>query len=144
MLIHGIPPEFRDGVHLFILNRHTPSGESRVNRVTQFRTNGVHCREFAGTGPVNLKLVPNECCLGRFGQYGPIIMRLSFPHPLLTTRYHIIFHYSYINGTTRALSCSCGLEHLSPDRGLCKTSCTFRKSLLFFLVRKSSLASLSG
>ena len=27
------------------------------------RTDGVHCRESAGTGPVNLKVVPNECCL---------------------------------------------------------------------------------
>ena len=25
----------------------------------------VHCRESAGTGPVNLKVVPNECYLGR-------------------------------------------------------------------------------
>ena len=55
-------PEFRGGVYLFIKNRHTPSGHSRVYRVTQFRTDGVHCRESAGTGPVNLKLVPNECC----------------------------------------------------------------------------------
>ena len=31
----------------------------------QLRTNGVHCRESAGTGPENLKVVPNECCLGR-------------------------------------------------------------------------------
>ena len=29
------------------------------------RTDSVHCRESAGTGPVNLKVVPNECCLGR-------------------------------------------------------------------------------
>ena len=29
------------------------------------RTDGVHCRESAGTGPVNLKVVPNGCCLGR-------------------------------------------------------------------------------
>ena len=28
-------------------------------------TDGVHCRESAGTGPVNLKVVPNESCLGR-------------------------------------------------------------------------------
>ena len=62
---YGIPPEFRGGVHLFIYNRHTPSGQSRVYRVTQLRTDGVHCRESAGTGPVNLKVVPNECCLGR-------------------------------------------------------------------------------
>ena len=46
-------------------NRHTPSGQSRVYRVTQLRTDGIHCRESAGTGPVNLKVVPNECCLGR-------------------------------------------------------------------------------
>ena len=49
------------------LNHHTPSGQSRVYRVTQLRTDGVHCRESAGTGP----------------HYGPINMRPSFPHPLL-------------------------------------------------------------
>ena len=65
VLTYGIPPEFRGGVHLFILNRHTPSGLSRVYRVTQLRIDGVHCRESAGTGPVNLKVVPNEWCLGR-------------------------------------------------------------------------------
>ena len=62
---YGIPPEFRGGVDLFIHNRHTPSGQSRVYRVTQLRTDGVYCRESTGTGPVNLKVVPNECCLGR-------------------------------------------------------------------------------
>ena len=40
------------------LNRHTPSGQSRVYRVAELRTDGVHCRESAGTGPVNLKVVP--------------------------------------------------------------------------------------
>ena len=47
------------------LNRHAPSGQSRVYRVTQLRTDGVHCRESACTGPVNLKVVPNGCCLRR-------------------------------------------------------------------------------
>ena len=47
------------------LNHHTPSGQSRVFLVTQLRTHGVHCRESAGTGPVNFKVVPNERCLGR-------------------------------------------------------------------------------
>ena len=47
------------------LNRHTPSDQSRVYRVTQMRTDGFHCRESAGTGPVNLKVVRNGCCLGR-------------------------------------------------------------------------------
>ena len=44
---YGIPPKFRGGV--------PPSAQSRVYRVMYFlRTDGVHCREFAGTGPVNL------------------------------------------------------------------------------------------
>ena len=30
--------------------RHTPSGQSRVYRIMQLRTDGVHCRESAGTG----------------------------------------------------------------------------------------------
>ena len=58
MLSHGIPPDFLGGVHLQHLNCHTPSGQYRVYRVTQLRTNGVHCRESAGTGPVALKVVP--------------------------------------------------------------------------------------
>ena len=40
-------------------------GQSRVYRVTQLRTDGVHCRESAGTGPVNLNVVSNGCRLGR-------------------------------------------------------------------------------
>ena len=46
------------------LNRHTPSSQSRGYRVTQLRTDRVHCRESAGSGPVNLKVVPNGCSLG--------------------------------------------------------------------------------
>ena len=57
VLTYGISPEFRGGVHSFIYNRHTPSGQSRVYRVTQLRTDGVHSRESAGTGPVNIKVV---------------------------------------------------------------------------------------
>ena len=42
-------PRRRSLVHL---NRHTPSGQSRVYRVTQLRTDGIHyCQESAGTGP---------------------------------------------------------------------------------------------
>ena len=79
MLTYEIPPEFRGGVHLSIYNRHAPLGQSRVYPVAQLRTDGVHCRESAGTGPVNLKVVPNECCLGRSpwtNQYS----RLSHTH----------------------------------------------------------------
>ena len=35
-----------------------PSGQSRVYRVTQLRTDDVHCRESTGTGLVVLKVVP--------------------------------------------------------------------------------------
>ena len=75
MLTYGIPPEFRGGVHLFIFNRHTPSGQSRLYRVTQLRTNGVHCRGSAGTGPVNLKKVPKECS---FSMLGAIFLLCTF------------------------------------------------------------------
>ena len=60
VLIYEILPEFRGGVRLcvrlLIYNHHTQSGQSRVYRVTRLRTDGVHCRESAGTGPVNLKV----------------------------------------------------------------------------------------
>ena len=62
------------------LNRHTPSGQSRVYRVTRLRTNGVHCRESAATGPVVSNIVPNGCCHFA-GHRGPNNMRsLSHTH----------------------------------------------------------------
>ena len=42
-------------------NCHIPSSQPRVHRVTQLRTDGVHCRESAGKGPVFLKVVPVHC-----------------------------------------------------------------------------------
>ena len=54
VLTHGIPPDFRGGVHLFSYTdiRH------RVYQVAQMHTDGVHCLESIGTGPVVLKAVP--------------------------------------------------------------------------------------
>ena len=40
------------------LNRHTSLRQCRLCRITQLRTNDIHCRESAGTGPVVLKVVP--------------------------------------------------------------------------------------
>ena len=40
------------------LNRHASLVQSRVYRVAQLRTDGVYCREPAGTGPVVLKVIP--------------------------------------------------------------------------------------
>ena len=82
ILTNGIPPEFHGGVHLFIYSHHTPPGHFRVYRVTQLRTDGVHCRESAGTGPVNLKVVPvTGAALA--GHHGPLNMPL-FPFPTPT------------------------------------------------------------
>ena len=47
----------------------------------QSRTDGVHCRESAGTEPVNLKKVASITGAALAGHHGP--MRLFFPHPLL-------------------------------------------------------------
>ena len=54
VLTRGIPPDLRDGIHI---HRQPPSGQSRIYRVTQLRTDGVHCRESVDTGPVVLKVV---------------------------------------------------------------------------------------
>ena len=64
------------------LNRHKPSSQSQIHRVRQLCTAGVHCREYAGTGPVNFKVIPVTGA-ALVGHHGPIDMRLSFPHPLL-------------------------------------------------------------
>ena len=43
---------------IYLHRQNTPSGQSRVNWAMQLRTDGVHCRESAGTGRVVLKVVP--------------------------------------------------------------------------------------
>ena len=66
------------------LNRHTPSGQSRVCRVTHLRTDGVHCRESVGTGPVVLEVVPVTNAYSHFaGRHRPFSVRLSFPTPTI-------------------------------------------------------------
>ena len=82
MPTHGIPPDFHGGVHLFIKNRRTPSGQSRVYRLTQLRTDGVHCRESTGTGQVVLKVVPIKGAAFA-GHDRPINVRLSFLSPTI-------------------------------------------------------------
>ena len=52
VVTYGVPPELRGGIHAFILNHHTPSGQSRVYWVTYLRTDSIHWRESAGSGPV--------------------------------------------------------------------------------------------
>ena len=85
----GIPPAFRDGIHSFIYIFNRPRVKSRVYLVTQLRIDGIHCRESAGTEPVNLKVVPNECGLGR-SPWTIFFVLLSFSHT---------HHYWYVVDT---------------------------------------------
>ena len=55
-LLTGFRPLF--AMASIYLYRQPPSGQSRVYRVTQLRTEDVHCRESAGAGPDFLKVVP--------------------------------------------------------------------------------------
>ena len=66
----------------FIIYHHTPLGQSRAYGVTQLRTDGVHCREYAGTGPGVFKVVPVTGAASA-GHHGPVIVRLSFPTPTI-------------------------------------------------------------
>ena len=57
-----------------LLNRHRPTGQSRVYRVTQLRADGVHCRESAGTEPVVVEVDPvTGWCLCRSSWANPFV-----------------------------------------------------------------------
>ena len=86
------PSSAAASIYLF-KNRHTPSGQSRVHRVTQqLRTDGV----------------PNECCLGRLvtmdqNQYAPL-----FPTSTIGMKW-ACWKYRHLQGigTTRSSSSRC-------------------------------------
>ena len=81
VLIHGIPPAFRDGVQFYTANHHWSSAE--FCRITQVRTDGVHCRESAGTGLVVLNVVPvtGATCSGVI--MDQFLCASLFPHPVV-------------------------------------------------------------
>ena len=56
MLSRAIPPDFRGDVHIFLPPYAIGSVPSLSER-TPLRDGGVHCRESAGTGSVDLKVV---------------------------------------------------------------------------------------
>ena len=66
------------------LNRHTPLVQPRFYWITQLRTDGVHCRESAGTGPVNPKVVQTGAALA--GHHGPTNAPL-FPTPTIDIKW---------------------------------------------------------
>ena len=74
VLTREVPPASRDGVNIIYLQ--PPSGQSRVYRVTQLRTDGVHFRESAGTEPANSPQ-------GISSDGYQFLCASLFPHPLL-------------------------------------------------------------
>ena len=61
------------------LHSQPPSGHPRVYQVAQLRTDGVPCRESAGTGPVVFKVVPVTGAAFA-GYRGPINVRVLFSY----------------------------------------------------------------
>ena len=79
VLSHGISPDFRDGVQLFVYTaiRHWVNPE--FIGWTLLRTHGVYCRESADTGPVVLKVV-RVTGAAFSGHHGPINMSVLFTY----------------------------------------------------------------
>ena len=77
MLIHRIPPEFIPSTTIGPI-------PIRVYRVTQLRTDDVHCRESTSTGPVNLKVVVPvaDAAFSGFAM-NQFLCAPLFQHPLL-------------------------------------------------------------
>ena len=67
---------------LIYLNRKPQLGQAQVYRVTQLRTNGVECRESAGTGPVVLKIVPVTGAAFLQVIMDQLTCACFYPHPL--------------------------------------------------------------
>ena len=86
LLTGFLPISAVESVYVF---RHTLSSQSRVYRVTQLRTGGVHCREYAGTMPVNVKvvLVTGAAVAGHLR---PVNVRLSCPTTIVGMLYSIM------------------------------------------------------
>ena len=71
-------------------NRQPPSGQSRVYRITQSRTDGVHCRESTSTGPLVLKVVRvTGAAVSGFSPWTNFLCASLFPHPLMVCMYYI-------------------------------------------------------
>ena len=65
------------------LYRHPPSDQPRVDQVPQLRTDGIHCRESAGTGPAVLKVVPATGAAFSGITMDQLMCASLFPHPLM-------------------------------------------------------------
>ena len=83
VLTHGNPYALRKSVPLFIYTANCHRVSPEFYQVAHLRTDSVHYRDPAGTGPVVLKVVPVSDSGAAFSGiiHGPTIVRLSFPTP---------------------------------------------------------------
>ena len=104
MLAHGSPPVFRP--------RRRPSLPSTaigsvptLYRVTQPRTDGLYCRESAGTGPAVLKVVSMTDAAFSGITMDNFLCTFLFPRPLLICSGHVLkVRYREIVGGVMLLS----------------------------------------
>ena len=78
------------------MNRQSPSIQSRRYRVTQLRTDHVHRRESASTGPgvVKATRVPINIQVTNPMDHGPANVRPFFPTP--TILYYTVLYYNIL------------------------------------------------
>ena len=83
VLTHGNPSALRKAVSLFLYTANCHRVSPEFYQVAHLRTDSVHYRDPAGTGPVVLKVVPVSDSGAAFSGiiHGPTIVRLSFPTP---------------------------------------------------------------
>ena len=78
VLTHGIPPAFRDGVHLFLPPTAIGTVPTLSGYAIAYRWRSLpRVRRHRASSPRGSS--SNECCICRYHQ-GPITMRLSFSH----------------------------------------------------------------
>ena len=82
------------------LYRYTLSGQSRVHRVMQLRTDDVHCRESAGTGSVVLKVVSVMGAAFSSFTIGRLMAASLFPYSLLVCSGYSMCDIESIGGGT--------------------------------------------
>ena len=64
VLTYGIPPDFPAYVHIYLLPPYAIGSAPSLSGHHAISYRWLHRRESAGTRPVNIKVVPNGCCLG--------------------------------------------------------------------------------
>ena len=104
-----LPPALRDGV--LLRDCQPSSGQSRVRRVTQLRTEGVHRQNYTGLDPVVLKVLYEYGCCALVSPRTNFCAPLAlFLHPLVYWYITVDMSGAYIGG------CCCELGPVRQGR----------------------------